>query len=251
MLLMMLVSACLMAQAAGVMEVKRQHVKRTWEISPDGKEWSSGRVYSDFVPYIDATIDVPTGNSAVDVAVRKWIAGLFNVKVQSFRSVEELVEASVAKLKADEESDQTQEFTVKKVYETAKLVTFELEGYDYPMGAAHGMPYHMGVTFRKSDGKNMSDHLVRKSTKLNLLIRNGLKRYFKVKTNAQLRSCLGGVSFNKFPAPGTSPWVVKGGVMFLYGSYEIACYAAGMPYAVIPVKRLSPYLTKEGAALLK
>lgn len=249
--LTMALSVSMMMQAAGVLEVNRQHAKRTWEPSADAKEWTK-EWSTDFVPYAEATIDVPTGNSALAVAVKKWMAELMNVSLINFASADELVDAVVVRIKTDENDtpDLTTKFTFKKVYETAKLVTFELEGYDYPMGAAHGMPYRVGATFRKSDGKNMSESLVRRSHKLNLMIRGGLKKYFKVKTNAQLKNCLG-VSFTIFPAPGATPWVVKGGVIFLYGPYEIACYAAGMPYAVIPVKRLTPYLTKEGAALLK
>ena len=86
--------------------------------------------------------------------------------------------------------------------------------------------------------------------KLNLLIWNGLKKHYKVKSNSKLREYVN-YSMKSLPVPTIAPWVVKEGVVFQYGSYEIGPYSSGMPAAVVPVKSLLPYLTKEGRALLK
>lgn len=112
------------------------------------------------------------------------------------------------------------------------------------------MPYCHGVTFRKSDCKDMSDLLVKKNARISHLLKKGLKEYFSVTTDNQLQEVLfdGNIPVR---TPGSSPWVVNDGIMFQYGAYEIAPYAAGMPQALISIKDLTPYLTPEAIKCLK
>ena len=193
---------------------------------------------------------MPVGNSRLATAVKHWISKVLSADELDLKTAEDMVDAMVTKIKSEDGADQTVDLTITKVYENAKIVTFVVNGYDYPIGAAHGMPYTDGATFRKSDCKEMSERLVNKKAKLNLLIWNGLKKYYKVKSNSKLREYVN-YSMKSLPAPTIAPWVVKEGVVFQYGSYEIGPYSSGMPAAVVPVKSLLPYLTKEGRALLK
>lgn len=234
----------MVANAAGVLKVNKVSVKRTWAV-PEGEE-----LPFEFTPCVSATIDMPEGDSPLAVAVRKWITKMLDVDQLELNTAEEIIDAMAEKIKHGDSPVQTCEFTIKKVYETSKLVTFAMEGYDY-FGGAHGTPYYVGVTFRKSDAKDMSKRLVRADAKLNLLLRQGLKKYFGVRSDKKLRQCLFNSDLKAITLPEHTPWVEKGGVVFQYGPYEIACYAAGLPKAVIALNSISPYLTKEGKALLK
>lgn len=236
----------LTASASGNLKVEKVTVKRTWEVSDDAKEYAT----NGFTPGVNVTVDMPVGNSRLATTVKHWISKVLSVDELDLKTADEMVDAMVAKIKAEDGADQTIDLTITKVYENGKIVTFVVTGYDYPMGAAHGMPYTYGATFRKSDCKEMSERLVKKKAKLNLLIWNGLKKHYKVKSNSQLREYVN-YGMKSLPAPTIAPWVVKEGVVFQYGAYEVGPYSSGMPAAVIPVKSLLPYLTKEGRALLK
>ena len=234
------------ASASGNLAVEKVTVKRTWNVSDEAKEYAT----YDFTPGVNVTVDMPVGNSRLATAVKHWISKVLSADELDLKTAEDMVDAMVTKIKSEDGADQTVDLTITKVYENAKIVTFVVNGYDYPIGAAHGMPYTYGVTFRKSDCKEMSERLVNKKAKLNLLIWNGLKKYYKVKSNSKLREYVN-YSMKSLPAPTIAPWVVKEGVVFQYGSYEIGPYSSGMPASVVPVKSLLPYLTKEGRALLK
>lgn len=242
--LALIAAGVLAVSAAGVLKVNKVSVKRTWTV-PEGEE-----LPFEFTPCVNATIDMPEGDSPLAVAVRKWITKTLDVDQLELNTAEEIIDAMALKIMHGDSPAQTCEFTIKKVYETSKLVTFAMEGYDY-FGGAHGTPYYVGVTFRKSDAKDMSERLVRSDAKLNLLLRQGLKKYFGVRSDNQLRGCLFNSDLKALTKPEHTPWVEKGGVVFQYGPYEIACFAAGLPKAEIAVKSISPYLTKEGKALLK
>lgn len=234
------------ASASGNLAVEKVTVKRTWNVSDEAKEYAT----YDFTPGVNVTVDMPVGNSRLATAVKHWISKVLSADELDLKTAEDMVDAMVTKIKSEDGADQTVDLTITKVYENAKIVTFVVNGYDYPIGAAHGMPYTYGATFRKSDCKEMSERLVNKKAKLNLLIWNGLKKHYKVKSNSKLREYVN-YSMKSLPAPTIAPWVVKEGVVFQYGSYEIGPYSSGMPAAVVPVKSLLPYLTKEGRALLK
>ncbi|MDO4511463.1 MAG: RsiV family protein [Bacteroidales bacterium] len=242
--MVLLAAGVAMAFAAGELKVNTLTVKESWPLSEDMKEYAA----PEFEPGVSAMIDMPEGRSKLAVAVAKWIAKSLGVEGLDLNSADELAQAVVTKLKR-EQADVATEFTVTKEYENAKLVTFMISGYDMAAGAAHGMPYCYGATFRKSDGKEMSDHLIRKNARLNTLLWRGLKEHYGVK-DTELRNILN-VNMKTVTMPSTSPWVTKDGVVFQYGAYEIAPYAAGMPQVIIRPSALTPYLTTEGKALLK
>jgi hypothetical protein len=53
------------------------------------------------------------------------------------------------------------------------------------------------------------------------------------------------------PMPEAIPFVNNGELIFAYGTYEIAPFAAGMPEVSIPLKDIQQYLKAEFKALVK
>lgn len=139
------------------------------------------------------------------------------------------------------------EMRVSVVYEDSTCITFLVTSYTY-LGGAHGFSAAQGATFSKTDGHHMSyaDLLADRSPKqLRKEIREGLKTYFMVETDEELRDNLFGLQdltmnadeYENIPPPSAEPWLEKDGVHLLYQQYEIACYAAGMPAVVLKPSR--------------
>jgi len=145
--------------------------------------------------------------------------------------------------------------TLRLVYETNRFVTYGDTSYIYS-GGAHGSQTIIGATFRKDDGRKFGwDMLINTNEQgFHDLLREGLKRFFKVVTDQELKDNLmleNEFAFTYFPLPQTPPYIGEDGMHFIYQQYEIACYAAGHPEAVIPFSELTPYLTVTVSDLLK
>lgn len=126
--------------------------------------------------------------------------------------------------------------TVRKIYETDKVVTYQTVISQY-WGGAHPSTYASAMTFRKSDGRRFGDDIFNKtfSEKYVEIIKEGLKKYFDVKTDEELRACLlDSGEYYTIPMPQNPPYFTEDGIVLSYGQYEIAPYAAGMPAVVIP-----------------
>ncbi|MBQ8969603.1 MAG: DUF3298 domain-containing protein [Bacteroidaceae bacterium] len=139
------------------------------------------------------------------------------------------------------------EATVNKVYETDKVVTYVFSTEEYS-GGAHGIGSVSGVTFRKSDGRRVGLDMLRECD-LSEEVKEGLMEYFEVKTDKELEENLMGVDADLIPMPETRPYFMDGGLVFVYQSYEIACYAAGRPSFTIPYEKLRPMLNVTGRRL--
>lgn len=126
--------------------------------------------------------------------------------------------------------------SIRKVYETGKLVTYQIVISEY-WGGAHPLTVSTAVTFRKSDGRRFGKEIFNASfnEKSSDILSDGLKKYFEVKTDKELKSCLLGMeNFIIIPMPQNPPYFTKDGIVLSYGQYEIAPYAAGMPAVLIP-----------------
>lgn len=144
------------------------------------------------------------------------------------------------------------EMTVKKVAETTKYITISITTYEY-LGGAHGSTAMQGITFSKLDGKKINDRVLKNSRPkgLNNIIKNGLKKYFAecgetIKSDADLADQLlleEGKSVNDLPLPAEGLYISAQGIVFCYGQYEIAPYAAGIPTFTVPFEQLKPYMT--------
>ncbi len=161
-----------------------------------------------------------------------------------------------------------------KMEESDSYVTYlsNTEGF---LGGAHGFATSTGITFRKSDGKQLGYHSEYNKAKevfeikdqtlfsnpdspqLAALLKEGVKSYFQefdqeVTTDQQLKDMLMGVDdVNRIPLPNNPPLFTKNGLCFTYQQYEIAAYAAGMINFDISYDKIRPYLTKEAAEVIK
>ncbi len=78
-----------------------------------------------------------------------------------------------------------------------------------------------------------------------------------MKTNKELADELSGEGIicdnNNFyiPMPEAIPFVNNGELIFAYGTYEIAPFAAGMPEVSIPLKEIQEFLKAEFKELVK
>ena len=141
--------------------------------------------------------------------------------------------------------------SVKRSYETTKLITFDVLCYQYS-GGAHGGCTYLGLTFRKSDGRRMGNDVLRSTDDVEWgnTIKEGLMEYFEVKTEEELQDCLLDVETYMLPLPQAEPSFQENGLLFTYQQYEIAPYAAGMPSFVIPYDKVNKYLNVTGRRLL-
>lgn len=145
---------------------------------------------------------------------------------------------------------------ITKNFEDSKVITYLVVLVSYE-GGAHEMSSIYGVTFRKTDAKIFTKDYITNYAALKPEIVKGLKEYFGVKTDSELVDCLlwGNIgqtpSVENIPLPTTDPWIDKNGVCFIYDEYEIAPYAAGMPYCHIPASVVERYVTATGRSFFE
>lgn len=125
------------------------------------------------------------------------------------------------------------------------VLTYDYTSYIYE-GGAHGMGGTYGTSFLQSDGTIFTKECFTSYEPMRSLFIKGLKQYFKVQTDDELKECLMGNSLSTLSPPGMDPWIVEEGVVFSYTPYEIAPYSAGSPNFTIPYSELEPYLTEQG-----
>lgn len=144
---------------------------------------------------------------------------------------------------------------VKKEFENDKCVTYTYL-LDQYLGGAHGGRTHYGATFRKSDGKIMTNFITNNDSSdegLNNIIKKGLMKYWEIDNEETLYEYTWENAVTKYYAklPDHSPCFVKDGLLFSYQEYEIAAYAAGAPEFVVPYDEIMKYLTPSAQELLK
>lgn len=170
--------------------------------------------------------------------------------------------------------DMTYSYSVKvyKYFESDKAITYmsHFEGF---MGGAHGSSTAKGMTFRKTDGmrigystefdRKLEKYVIKDQTlfadttsaEFYNLLKEGVRSYFKdmeveATTDEQIKEQLQVNDVNHLPLPVNPPHFTSDGVVFVYGQYEIASYAVGMPQFIIPYDKIRPFLTEEAKELL-
>lgn len=196
------------------------------------------------------TVQYPVdGSAACTQSIRRWInselGGGYKGSLNEPAAMMAFYKKEDAGEFAHPEFNENRVFTITKGYENAKVVTFMVESYLYE-GGAHGMYCKYGVTFRKTDGRQFGMDCIRSWNGLSSLTRAGLRKYFKVRTNAQLNEQLQIENPNRIPAPTCNPWITAQGVTFYYVPYEISYYAAGDPNFTLTKTQITPYLTALG-----
>jgi len=140
----------------------------------------------------------------------------------------------------------------QKTAETAKFVTFEYSCYEY-QGGAHGSTIVTGQTFRKSDGRRIGWEVLNNTydDDFQNIIKTGLRKYFNVNNDDELKSCLMLDNMYIIPLPKCPPLFTRDGIKLVYGQYEIAPYAAGTPQLTIPYSQLNKFLNVTAKSLIK
>lgn len=191
-----------------------------------------------------------SGNPALVASVRNWLnEQLSDTYKGDMDNPEAFFRHYAARLGQDPDLNEyggytKDEFEVE--YENDYIVTYDYTYYVYE-GGAHGMGGSYGTTFLQSDGKIFDKECITSYASLHQLFIDGLKRYFKVKTDQELLGCLLSVNdLKQLAPPGMKPWIEEEGVAFSYTPYEIAPYSAGSPNFIIPYSKIAPYLTSEG-----
>ena len=134
---------------------------------------------------------------------------------------------------------------------TARYVTYEIYRYSYITHGGHGEYSDYGVTFRLSDGHRFGDDLITGiDERFYEHIREGLKTYFRVRSDQQLSEiCTADLSL--MPMPTFPPYLTRHGICFHYSIYDICPFDWGDPLITIPFEAAWPYLTESARKLIK
>ncbi len=212
---------------------------------------------------------LPKANNPQTTAIRDaLVQGFFDtfssMEHKSGESIRDFALRQMQELIADknemDEEDASEawqmEFTIDTLRKAKRYIIFTASGYQY-MGGAHGGSFGKSLTFRLSDGKQITEFFKNPSDPaIRPLLLQGLCEYFNQGQNPGTVTMdnigdylLTDVSELKMPAD--EPCLMPEGMLFTYAEYEIASYSEGMPEFVIPYKKLMPYLTDEVRQLVR
>lgn len=188
------------------------------------------------------TIDYPSnGNPQLVDSIRSWInKELGGSYTGDFSNGNALLSHYLPGCNAEGEMTDSE---IIKMYETDTYITFRHKSYSQYEGAIHGIGFEIGATFRKSDGLRLSHANSGGFNQYRTMVIEGLKKYFDVTNiNALDEQLQIEEGVDNLPAPSWDPWLTPDGMVFSYGSYEIAPYSAGYPTAVIPITSIKHIL---------
>ena len=171
---------------------------------------------------------------------------------ETLRSLQEIVVEDAEEPEGIEEGlSLFRNFYISKMSEGKSYLTMSFSCDEF-IGGCHGLLTQSGVTFRKSDGRRIGwDVFFTYQDGFEELMTDSLKAYFGVDTDEELRNQL--LKDNEYPLvplPRCGPLFTTKGVLFQYQSYEITCYANGMPYFILPYEQLKPYMTETARRLV-
>lgn len=231
---------------------------------------------------IELKADFPTCSSIVADSVRQYIHEIFGGQYRcsykeaqdilnyygenNFRDLEKEHQETVGNIEYDDnnENEDTYMMSAYKLWKYFKVdcienrfVTYKVESF-YWTGGIHEMGYEYGVTFNRTNGKrvNYSYFSNLESSSFKKLLKEGLRMYFlknewEASTDEELAECLQNVDdINDIPLPSAKPYFTPKGVCFKYGSYEVACFAAGYPSFILPYDEAWQYMTEEAIELI-
>lgn len=197
------------------------------------------------------TVKLPSGITVNTVTVRpnKYVVvhypqleGLSDTSVQSKLNakLETMFTKDRMKLTVKDELSVDDTFTVKQIKD---LLIIYKSGYDYPIGAAHGMPFRINYFVNVNTGdfyqlKDLFKSGSNYTTVLNKLINKQIKKnsennyYFDSKVS---------ISKNQYF------YLSEDKLTIYFASGDIAAYAAGFPEFNIAWKDVSSIINKDGA----
>lgn len=188
-------------------------------------------------------IDLPiTSNDTLRQNIMHWMLDDWTEDYQAY------IEADKIRFFEEEGNEPTAEFkgNFTLVEQTDRYVTYISEGYLYT-GGAHSLPWYYGTTFCKMDGGIVGYDLFVEPEQLTDIIAENIKtQWFDSMEADEDYSDIEGT----FGLPTNQPWIEADSLVFCYGPYEIAPYAAGMPLCKIAKTDLAPFLSEKGKQLL-
>lgn len=233
-----------MAPVAVSSKLKTEQIKYADSLKVEGEDGPGQMLIT-----LDALL--PKGNENLETAVKEDICKFLTILLDEQDKGTD-IKAAYKKAKADAfENDipSTYSFTSGIEFENETYVTFFYTFYGESEGAAHGGTTAYGQTYRKDNGERLTWNHFIKSNRLHAQIMDGLKKYFDVKTDAQLYENLFPTDDNKLssvPFPEHDPCMINADSLdFAYQQYEIASYADGMPSTTIAIKDVANGSLKE------
>lgn len=131
------------------------------------------------------------------------------------------------------------------------IVTYDYTSY-VSEGGAHDDGGTYGITFLQSDGSVFNRDCITSYKALHPFIIAGLKKYFDVTSDEELKERLiTSAPIERLSPPGRDPWLTEEGIVFSYVPYEIAPYSAGSPHFTISYADIEPYLTPHGKRFIQ
>lgn len=114
------------------------------------------------------------------------------------------------------------------------------------MGGAHPNAFIRNATFDNETG-HIYDlmEIINDTIELKKMIIQGIKKYFAVGADEELKEMLLMATVDNFPLPQQLPYFTDYELVIQYQSYEIAPYSEGNPYAVIPLEDCEKILRPE------
>ena len=168
-----------------------------------------------------------------------------SIRAQS-QSMKQMGTAPVSQYDGPEEGVE-----IRKVWQNDRVVTYEVYRFSYFTDGGHGEYSEYGLTWRLSDGKRLDEHILREvDQRLYMHIREGLKNYFGVSSDAELKEICT-VDLSLMPMPTFPPYLVADGVRFHYSIYDICDFEHGDPAFTIPYDVIRPYLSEEALELIE
>jgi len=204
-------------------------------------------------------LEVPhSGNEQLDQAVVAFVSdvldcGKMNDAKALMRHIIDSVKVEFDKsgkensLVANGEMRLSWEALGSKIYENDAMMTYEVKNDQFG-GGPHGQFIQMAQTFRKSDGKPLGWDVINNwdSPEMNKLVVDGLKKYFEMTSDDELREMLINVDdINHIQRPSSAPVFGPDGLTVRYQQYEIAPYVAGLPEFTIPYEKLKSMIAPE------
>jgi hypothetical protein len=126
------------------------------------------------------------------------------------------------------------------------LLVLQLEGYNFPFGAAHGMPYKTYAHIDLKTGRiyELKDLFKRESNYVKIISDMVEKQ---IKEEEEQGSAFYFLDQYKGIQPDQPFYVTEDALAIYFEPYEIAAYAAGFPTFMIPYKEIMEIINKDGA----
>ncbi|MBR4468685.1 MAG: DUF3298 domain-containing protein [Bacteroidales bacterium] len=195
--------------------------------------------------YYTINLDLPiTNNDSLRMSILHWMLSPETEDYKAF--VQEDRDGFFAEDGNEPHSALEENYTLSE--QTDHYVTYTTEGYLYT-GGAHPMPWYYGTTFSKIDGSIVGYDMFDDTISLKHIVTENIHKQYFDKYNTEEEEYFFEPE-ETFALPENEPWVETDSVVFCYGAYEIAPYAAGMPLCKISKEELQPYLSQKGKKLL-